>query len=420
MHVPNRACAALAVALAASAAPLLLSAPAQAASAPAEVTVVHGIPNTPVDVYVDGKLTLPDFTFGKVAGPLALPAGTYRIALRPYKAPSSSTPVLSKRVSVSAGEDASIVANLTASGSPALSVFADPTTSVPVGDAQVIVRHVADAPGVDVYAGTAKVVTDLTNPNQAALVIPAGKVSVSVDVTGTTTTVIGPATFHFLAGRTTVIYAIGSAAGKTLTVAVQRYHVPQAAAPAEVTVVHGIPNTPVDVYVNGKLTVPGFTFGKVAGPLALPAGTYAIAIRPQGAASSSAPILSQSVTVTSGEEASIVADLTASGSPTLSVFADPTTSVPMGDARVIVRHLAEAPGVDVYAGTSKVVTDLTNPNQAALVIPAGSVSVSVDVSGTTTTVIGPATFDFKAGTTTIVDAIGSAAGKTLTVATETY
>jgi predicted cupin superfamily sugar epimerase len=410
----------VAVALAAGAAPLLLSAPAQAASAPAEVTVVHGIPNTPVDVYVDGKLTLPDFTFGKVGGPLALPAGTYAIAVRPYKASPMSAPILSKSVAVTAGEDASIVANLTTSGSPTLSVFANPTTAVPVGDAQVIVRHVAEAPGVDVYAGTSKVITDLTNPNQAALVIPAGKLSVSVDVTGTTTTVIGPATFHFLAGRTTVIYAIGSAAGKTLTIAVQKYHVPRVAAPAEVTVVHGIPNTPVDVYVNGKLTLPGFTFDKVAGPLALPAGTYAIAVRPQGAAPSSVPILSQSVTVSSGEEASIVANLTASGSPTLSVFADPTTPVAMGDARVIIRHLAEAPGVDVYAGTSKVVTDLTNPNQATLVVPAGSLSVSVDVTGTTTTVIGPATFDFKAGRTTVIYAIGSAAGKTLTVATETY
>ncbi len=420
MRVHTRACATVAVALAASAAPLLFSAPAQAGSAPAEVTVVHGIPNTPVDVYVDGKLTLPDFTFGQVAGPLAVPAGTYAIAVRAYKAPSTSAPILSKSVTVTGGEDASIVANLTASGSPTLSVFANPTMPVPVGDARVIVRHVAEAPGVDVYAGTSKVITDLTNPDQAALVIPAGKVPVSVDVTGTTTTVIGPATFRFLAGRTTVIYAIGSAAGKSLTVAVQRYHVPQVAAPAAVTVVHGIPSTPVDVYVNGKLTLPDFTFGKVAGPLALPAGTYAVSVRPQGAPASSAPILSQTVTVTSGEDASIVANLTASGSPTLSVFADPTTPLPMGDARVIVHHLADAPGVDVYAGSAKVITDLTNPDQAVLVIPAASVPVSVDVTGTTTTVIGPAPFDFKAGTTTIVDAIGSAAGKTLTVATETY
>ena len=58
---------------------------------------------------------------------------------------------------------------------------------------------------------------------KATLVIPVGKVTVKVDVANTTTTVIGPATFNFKAGTTTVIYAIGSAAGKTLTVAVQTY-----------------------------------------------------------------------------------------------------------------------------------------------------------------------------------------------------
>ena len=298
-------------------APLLVNTAAQAASVPAEVTVIHGIPNTPVDVYVNGKLTLPDFTFGKVAGPLALPAGSYAIAVRPHGAPSTSAPILSDSVALTAGEDATVVADLTATGSPTLSVFANPTTPVAMGDARVIVRHLAEAPGVDVYAGTSKVVTDLVNPNQATLVVPAGHVSVSVDVTGTTTTVIGPASFNFKAGTTTVIYAIGSAAGRTLTVAVQSYRSRQAASvPAEVTVIHGIPNTPVDVYVNGKLTLPDFTFGKVAGPLALPAGSYAIAVRPHGAPSTSAPILSDSVALTAGEDATVVADLTATGSPT--------------------------------------------------------------------------------------------------------
>ena len=143
-------------------------------------------------------------------------------------------------------------------------------------------------------------------------------------------------------------------------------------------------------------------------------------MRSYGAASTSAPILSQSVALTAGEDASIVAKPHGLGSPTLSVFANPTTPVAMGDARVIVRHLADAPGVDVYAGTSKVVTDLTNPNQATLVDAAGKVSVSVDVTATTTTVIGPASFKFRAGTTTVIYAIGSAAGKTLTVAVQSY
>lgn len=199
---------------------------AQAATATvAKVTVVHGIPNTPVDVYVDNKLTLKDFTFGKVAGPLALKPGAYAIAIRAAGASAMAKPVLSDRVTVRAGENASIVAHLTASGAPTLSVFANPTAAPAMGDARVIVRHLAAAPGVDVYAGSTKVVTDLTNPRQAVLSVPAGTVAIKVDVTGTTTTVIGPANFHFAAGTTTIVYAIGSATAKpsTLTVATQTY-----------------------------------------------------------------------------------------------------------------------------------------------------------------------------------------------------
>ncbi|MGA2805992.1 MAG: hypothetical protein ABSF89_16660, partial [Acidimicrobiales bacterium] len=131
-------------------------------------------------------------------------------------------------------------------------------------------------------------------------------------------------------------------------------------------------------------------------------------------------VLCACTTCGASENAAIVANLTATGSPTLNVFGDPTSSLPMGDARVIIRHVADAPGVDVYAGNTKVASDLTNPLKATLVIPAGKVTVKVDVANTSTTVIGPATFDFKAGTTTVIYAIGSAAGKTLTVAVQTY
>ncbi|MFZ1062405.1 MAG: DUF4397 domain-containing protein [Acidimicrobiales bacterium] len=200
--------------------------PAQAAVAKAEVTVVHGIPNTPVDVYANGKILLNDFVFGKVAGPVALTPGKYTLAIRPHGAAASTTPILSKTISVVGGENASVVANLTATGSPTLSVFANPTTAVAMGDSRIIVRHLAEAPGVDIYAGTTKVATDLTNPHQVTLVIPAANaVPISVDVTGTTTTVIGPANFNFPVGTTTIIYAIGSATASpsTLTVAVQTY-----------------------------------------------------------------------------------------------------------------------------------------------------------------------------------------------------
>ena len=47
--------------------------PAWAASS--KVSVVHGIPGTPVDVYVDGERAIDDFRPGTQQGPVDLPAG---------------------------------------------------------------------------------------------------------------------------------------------------------------------------------------------------------------------------------------------------------------------------------------------------------------------------------------------------------
>jgi len=222
---------ATALALAASAsAPVLgaTSAPAAAmTNAAAHVTIVHGVPSTPVDVYVNGNAILHEFKFASVTPALKLPPGTYALAVRPAGSSSSSSPILSANVTLKAGENASVVANLTAVGKPALNSFVNPTSSIPSGDARLIVRHVAAAPAVDVYAGTTKVISGLANPDQNVLLVPAGTITVRVDVAGTMSTVIGPATLKLRAGSTTVVYAIGSASAKNLTVAEQFYYSPQ-------------------------------------------------------------------------------------------------------------------------------------------------------------------------------------------------
>jgi len=58
---------------------LLAAAPAGAAAGNATITVVHGIPDTPVDVYANGSKLLSDFTFKTVTRPLSVPAGSYTI-----------------------------------------------------------------------------------------------------------------------------------------------------------------------------------------------------------------------------------------------------------------------------------------------------------------------------------------------------
>jgi molybdopterin-binding protein len=189
---------------------------------------------------------------------------------------------------------------------------------------------------------------------------------------------------------------------------------------ATVTIVHGIPNTPVDVYANGKKILSGFTFKTVAGPLQLPPGSYAIAVRKAGSAASSAAVLSATEQVTAGENATVVAGLTASGTPVLSAFANDTSAAGTGKGRLVVRHDADAPAVDVYAGSSKVISGLASGQQQALDVAAGTVPAKVTLAGQTAAVLGPVNVPVTAGMGTVVYAIGSAAGHTLTAVTQQY
>jgi hypothetical protein len=175
-----------------------------------------------------------------------------------------------------------------------------------------------------------------------------------------------------------------------------------------VYVVHGIPDTPVDVYVDGERALDDFEPGTVEGPLSLPSGAYQVAIFPADATDDSGEaLLSAEAEVPAGGNVTLAAHLTAEGEPSLTPLVNEVSEVPAGEARVVVRHLAAAPAVDVLAGGEPVVSGLTNPNQEALEVPAGTVSASVAAAGTTEPVIGPADLSLTEGTTTFVHAIGS-------------
>jgi hypothetical protein len=188
---------------------------------------------------------------------------------------------------------------------------------------------------------------------------------------------------------------------------------------ASVVVVHGIPDTSVDVYVNGDLTLEDFAFETVTDPLSWPVGSYDLAVRPAGADPSEAPLLSATADLAAGVNVSVVAHLDADGAPTITPFVNDTSPTGPGEGRIVVRHTAAAPAVDVLAGGEPVFTDLTNPNEAAADLPAGTVSAAVALAGTTDPVIGPADVTITEGAATIVYAVGSAADGNLTVLVET-
>jgi hypothetical protein len=198
-----------------------------------------------------------------------------------------------------------------------------------------------------------------------------------------------------------------------------------APAPAEtadtglVTVVHGVPGLTVDVYVNDELTLEAFEPGTVTDPLELPAGDYEIAVREAGADAASEPAILGSAALEAGANVSIAAHLDADGTPTLSVFANDLTAPADGEGRVIVRHTAAAPAVDVLADESALIENLANPDEAAAEVAAGTYSVAVALAGTTDPVLGPADVEVADGQATIVYATGSAAEGTLGLAVQT-
>lgn len=200
---------------------LALSGPSTAAATNSNIYVVHAIPNRDFDVYVNGKLTLSKFKPTSVAGPLSLAPGTYDVALVKPGDPLSKAALDDKALVVPSGKNISVVAHLNNSGKLALTAFVNDMSTIPAGKTRLVVRHVADAPAVDIRAGGKLVFKNLTDPQEASTVLAAGTISADVVLTGTKTVVLGPTQLHLAAGSETIIYAIGDASGKDLSLVAQ-------------------------------------------------------------------------------------------------------------------------------------------------------------------------------------------------------
>ncbi|WP_154795067.1 DUF4397 domain-containing protein [Occultella kanbiaonis] len=201
---------------------------------------------------------------------------------------------------------------------------------------------------------------------------------------------------------------------------------PAAAAPApgpdiaSLSVLHAVPDLPVDVYVNGELTLDNFQPGDLAGPLDLAPGTYTVAITASDAADDSEPAIGPiDLPLEAGMSYTAAAHLDPEGAPTATLFTNDISATAAGEGRLTVRHTAAAPAVDVLAGGEAVISGLSNPDEAMLDLPAGTVSAAVAAAGTTEPVIGPADVAVAEGANTIVYAWGSLEDGNLALATQT-
>ncbi|MDJ0973236.1 MAG: DUF4397 domain-containing protein [Planctomycetota bacterium] len=194
---------------------------------------------------------------------------------------------------------------------------------------------------------------------------------------------------------------------------------------AEVVVVHAVQGLTVDVYVNGDLALPDFVPGTITEALPFPAGTYDIVIVAAGG-DPATPAIAGSATVAAGDRVTLVAHLAADGTPTLTPFVDDLSLADKGEGRLIVRHVAAAPAVDVklerrvwrWRRTVGVLEDLENGQQTAIDVRARRYFASILPANSANAVFGPAGVRVKRGQATIVYAFGDLAGGTFDLLVE--
>lgn len=186
-----------------------------------------------------------------------------------------------------------------------------------------------------------------------------------------------------------------------------------------VHLLHGIPDTPVDVYVDGGAVIEGFEFGD-AQDLSAFAGVTLENVEVRLAGTETVAIAVPSLAIPSSGNFTAVAHLDAEGTPSLAVFENDTSAIAAGEGRLVVRHAAAAPEVDILANGDVAFAAVPNGAEGSVDLATGTVTAEVVPAGATEpVVIGPADLPIVDGSSLIVYAVGSLDGGSLTVLTET-
>ncbi len=187
---------------------------------------------------------------------------------------------------------------------------------------------------------------------------------------------------------------------------------------ARIHLIHGIPGVEVDVAAGGANVFEGFSFGETQDLSAL-AGETLTGVQVKAAGTDTVAIDAGDVTLPGSGNYTIIAHVTADGTPTLGVFENDVSTIAAGEGRLTVRHTAAAPAVDVLANGAVAFAGVTNPQEGVVDLPVGTISASVAAAGTTDPVIGPADLAITDGQNLIIYAVGALSDGSLTVLTET-
>lgn len=193
--------------------------------------------------------------------------------------------------------------------------------------------------------------------------------------------------------------------------------VPQAASAqdaVDLTLVHGIPGSTVDIVVDGTVVIDAFVPGSLANISSFAGQTLAnVSVVDDVSGTVLIGPVAQLVVPATGSH-SIVAHLDAAGTPVLSTFENNRAATKTdGQARVTIRHTAAAPPIDLIIGDQRPVVNAKNGDSAELEQVAGSLTDAQIAPTGDVAIAQIATLDLAANTNTIVYAVGSVTDDTL-------
>ncbi len=187
---------------------------------------------------------------------------------------------------------------------------------------------------------------------------------------------------------------------------------------ARIHLIHGIPDTDVDVTVGGAAVIEDFSFGDTQ-DLSGFAGQTLDSLQVVLAGTDTVAIDVGDFDVPASGNYTVIAHLDADGAPTVGVFENDISEIAAGNGRLVVRHTAAAPAVDILANGAAAFTNVPNGAGGGADLPAGTISAEVVPTGATEpVVIGPADLPVAEGSSLIVYAVGSLDAGNLTVLTE--
>lgn len=196
--------------------------PAVGQAGTATVTVIHAVPAAdgfPADVYLNGDLIIDGFVFEAASELFTVPAGPAELEIFAEGAdPATESPAVSDQVTIEAGRDYSIVAQIVGEA-PVLTVFINDTSVVDAGQARLTVRQTSGVPDLDVALDGEDLFSGLKQATDATADVAAGSHDVSFLAVDET---LAERSVTFSEGGLLVLYAVGSPTDDSFNLLVQR------------------------------------------------------------------------------------------------------------------------------------------------------------------------------------------------------